>query len=154
MSAARQVPKALGQWRSTEPQVTAGAAGESRGWTLRSSVLAASTIDAPRPSGPASAACFMLVPARPCWHLGCSAVTWGSAVKRDYADSSRTACNGWRLLWVLRRLIASAADESAFLYRWHFLIAAWLLAASAVLIVSLSYPGPPGFFTAQVPRRR
>jgi hypothetical protein len=113
--------------------------------------LAASIIDGPRPPEPASATCFMRVPARLCWHLGCS------AVKRDYADSSATACNGAggdravvaarvtsmpkssrSAETAARRLMASAADESASLHWWHFLIAALLLATSTVLIVYLT----------------
>jgi hypothetical protein len=49
-----------------------------------------------------------------------------------------TALVAFGLLWLLRRLIASAADENAALHWWHFPIAALLLAASTVLIVYLT----------------
>jgi hypothetical protein len=42
------------------------------------------------------------------------------------------------LLWLLGRLVASTADESASLPWWHFMLAGLLFAASTLVIVYLT----------------
>jgi hypothetical protein len=57
---------------------------------------------------------------------------------------SATAVVALGLLWLLRQLVTTTADEHAALHWWHFPIAALLLTASSVLIVYLTWSSPPG----------